>query len=67
MLAERELAERHGDEVKISPKGVVIREDVERETDRMFFEGWTFGLDEAVWLRDTLRELVVKLDASSVG
>jgi hypothetical protein len=60
-LAARELAERHGDDVRITPKGVVLREDVERETDRLYFDGWPFGVDEAVWVRDTLRELVDKL------
>ena len=60
-LAERELVERHGDEVHITPKGVLLREDVERETDRTYFDGWPFRLDEAVWMRDTLAELVSKL------
>ncbi|MGA7731326.1 MAG: hypothetical protein WCD37_08640 [Chloroflexia bacterium] len=61
-LAARELAERHGDEVRITPKGVLLREDVERETNRMYFDGWPFGMDEAVWVRDALRLLVDRLD-----
>ena len=60
-LAERELVERHGDDVRITPKGALVREDVERETDRMYFEGWPFGVDEAVWVRDTLRQVVENL------
>jgi hypothetical protein len=60
-LAERELVERHGDDVRITPKGVVVREDVERETDRMYFEGWLFGVDEAKWVRDSLTQLVENL------
>lgn len=60
-LAERELAERHGNDLRLTPKGALVREDVERETDRLFFAGWPFTFDEAVWVRDTLSNLVESL------
>ena len=41
-----------------TPQGVVEREDIERETDRVYFASWPHTLAEAEWLRDKLGELV---------
>lgn len=60
-LAARDLVERHADDLAITPKGVIIREDIERETDRMFFEGWQLSIQEATWMRDNLADLVQTL------
>jgi hypothetical protein len=57
-LTARDLLTRHGDELTLTPEGVLMREDVERETDRVYFEGWPFTPDEALWIRDTLEQLV---------
>lgn len=62
-LAERELVERHGDELHITPAGALLREDIESETDRIYFEGWPFNVEEAEWVRDTLRAVVAGLDS----
>ena len=60
-LVEREYIERNGDNVALTPRGVMTREDIENETDRVYFEGWPFAIEEAAWVRDTLGELVENL------
>lgn len=60
-LTEKELVERHGDEIRLTPQGVTVREDIERETDRIYFASWPHTEDEAKWVRDTLQELIDKL------
>jgi hypothetical protein len=57
-LTERELITRHGDDVQLTPQGVIVRDDIERETDRIYFASWPHTLAEARWLRDKLKELV---------
>lgn len=61
-LTEKELVQRHGDLVHLTPKGVMEREDIERDTDHIYFAPWPdFTVEEASWLRDKLRELVANL------
>lgn len=64
-LTERELVTRHGDDVQLTPQGVIVRDDIERETDRIYFASWPHTLAEARWLRDTLKELVNSIPAAS--
>jgi hypothetical protein len=60
-LVEREYVERDGDEVRMTPQGVMVREDIENETDRVYFDGWPFTIEEAKWMRDKLGEMVAQL------
>jgi helix-turn-helix protein len=57
-LTERELVMRHGDDIQVTPQGVIVRDDIERETDRIYFASWPHTLAEARWLRDKLQEVV---------
>jgi hypothetical protein len=57
-LVEREYAVRDGDDVSLTPRGVMVREDIESETDRVYFEGWPYDLTEALWLKERLGQLV---------
>jgi hypothetical protein len=60
-LVERDLIVREGDEVQMSPEGVLVRDDIERETDRIYFASWPHTMVEALWLAGKLRELVDNL------
>jgi DNA-binding MarR family transcriptional regulator len=66
-LVEREYVERDGDLrssfVRLTPKGVMVREDIENETDRVYFSSWPHTIDEVAWVRDRLSVLVEKLSA----
>lgn len=62
-LVEHEYVQRDGDTVQLTAQGIMTREDIERETDRVYFEAWPQTLEEAEWTRDTLRELVNQLIA----
>ncbi len=62
-LAACDLIERHGNNVHLTPKGVLIREDIESETNRMYFEDWPFNLDEATWIEHNLRLLIERLES----
>lgn len=60
-LTERELVTRHGDTAQLTPAGVLVRDDIEHETDRVYFASWPHTLEEARWLSDKLRELIDNL------
>jgi hypothetical protein len=62
-LVEREYAVRDGDSVALTPTGVMAREDIENETDRVYFDGWPYGIEEALWVKEKLAELVEGLAA----
>ncbi|HEX9986874.1 MAG TPA: hypothetical protein VGE45_00125 [Chloroflexia bacterium] len=64
-LTERELVTRHGDDVQLTPQGVIVRDDIERETDRIYFASWPHTLAEAQWLRDKLKDLVDNIPVAS--
>jgi hypothetical protein len=66
-LVEREYAVRDGDHVSLTPQGVMAREDIENETDRVYFVGWPYTLDEAIWVRHVLDRLVERLDANHLS
>jgi hypothetical protein len=57
-LVEREYVQREGDSVSLTPQGAMMREDIEHETDRVYFEPWPYTVEEAVWVRDELGRLV---------
>lgn len=60
-LVECEYVERDGDQVRLTPVGVLARDDIEHEMDRIYFAAWPFTLEETVWVKDKLQELVDKL------
>jgi len=72
-LVEREYVERDSDPrtsfagsgplLSLTPKGVMVREDIENETDRLYFASWPHTIDEVAWVRDRLSVLVETLSA----
>lgn len=58
-LVEREYVERDGEAVGITSQGAMTREDIEHETDRVYFASWPQTREEAEWTRDRLREIIV--------
>jgi hypothetical protein len=60
-LVAEEYVNLDGDAVAITPTGVMKREDIERETDRIYFTPWPHTAQEAAFVRDTLREVVDRL------
>ncbi len=63
-LLEKEYMARDGDDVLVlTPEGVLVREDIERETDRIYFTPWPHMVDEALLVHDKLAELIEKLPA----
>jgi hypothetical protein len=57
-LVEQEYVEREGDNLSVTPRGALAREDIERETDRVYFDSWPHTRDEAVWTVNALRDLI---------
>ena len=57
-LVASEYLEVDGEQVRLTPAGALVRDDIERETDRIYFAPWPLSLEEAEWLRDRLRQLV---------
>jgi hypothetical protein len=62
-LAGRGYVSRHGDALEITPAGALAREDIERETDRIYFVTWPHTAAEAAEMRDLLRALIDNLPA----
>jgi hypothetical protein len=62
-LFDREYVERDGDDLKLTPAGVLAREDIERDTDLVYFASWPHTAEEAAWMRDKMRELIDRLAA----
>jgi hypothetical protein len=60
-LVAEEYLTLDGDTVTITPTGVMKRDDIERETDRIYFAPWPHTAEDAAFVRDTLREVVDKL------
>ncbi|HEX8221570.1 MAG TPA: hypothetical protein VF914_20445 [Chloroflexia bacterium] len=60
-LVASEYVEADGEQVRLTPAGALVRDDIERETDRIYFAPWPLSLGEAEWLRDHLRQLVSHL------
>ncbi len=57
-LFDKDYIMRDGDEIKLTPAGALAREDIERETDRIYFASWPHTQEEAEWMRDKLGELI---------
>lgn len=60
-LFEKDYVVREGDEVTLTPAGVLAREDIESETNRIYFASWPYTEQEAAWIRDKLRDLIANL------
>jgi hypothetical protein len=60
-LLEKEYIARDGDDLALTDQGILAREDIERETDRIYFGPWPHSEAEAEWLRDRLQALVNNL------
>jgi hypothetical protein len=60
-LVENEYLEVDGEQVRLTPAGALVRDDIEHETDRIYFAPWPTSLEDAEWLRDHLRHLVDNL------
>lgn len=61
-LADSEYAIRGADDkVQLTPAGALVRQDIERETDRIYFDPWPQTYAEAVVTRDALSKLVDNL------
>lgn len=60
-LVAHEYVTLDGDTLAITPTGVMKRDDIERETDRIYFTPWPHTAEEAAIVRDTLREVVERL------
>jgi hypothetical protein len=60
-LVANDYVEVDGEAVRVTPAGALVRDDIERETDGIYFASWPLSLQEAEWLRDHLRQLIVNL------
>jgi hypothetical protein len=60
-LVASEYLEVDGEQVRLTPAGALVRDDIEHETDRIYFAPWPLTREEAEWLRDHLRQLVEHL------
>lgn len=60
-LVASEYLEVDGEQVRLTPAGALVRDDIEHETDRIYFAPWPLSLEDAEWLRDHLRQLVAHL------
>lgn len=66
-LSDKGYAVRNDDEVTLTPEGMLAREDIERETDRIYFTPWPHTLEEARWVEEKMRELLEKLAVPGEG
>jgi DNA-binding MarR family transcriptional regulator len=60
-LMERGYVTREDNTLALTPEGALTREDIERETDRIYFTPWPHSTEEAAWMRDRLSELIENL------
>ena len=58
---DKDYITRDGNSVQLTPQGALAREDIERETDSLYFAPWPHTLAEAEWLPDKLAQLVENL------
>ncbi len=66
-LVEKDYVARDGDDVlTLTPEGALVREDIERETDRIYFGSWPQTVGEARWTCERLTALVDDLSISVV-
>lgn len=62
-LFEKEYITREADTLQLTPEGSLAREDIERETDRIYFAPWPHTESKAAWVRDRLQALIDRLPA----
>ena len=62
-LFEKEYITRHDDLLQLTPEGILAREDIERETDRIYFAPWPHTESEAARTRNALKVLIDRLPA----
>ncbi len=60
-LFDKDYLVREGDEVRLTPTGVLAREDIERDTDRVYFASWPHIEVEALWIRSKLGDVVANI------
>ncbi|HEX8598431.1 MAG TPA: hypothetical protein VF952_07935 [Chloroflexia bacterium] len=60
-LVDSEYLEVDGEQLRLTPAGALVREDIEHETDRIYLASWSLSLEQIEWLRDHLRQLVDNL------
>jgi len=60
-LTSKGYVARDDDEITLTREGMLAREGIERETDRIYFSSWPHTLEEARWVGEKLRELVDEL------
>jgi hypothetical protein len=60
-LLDKDYVARDGDAVRLTPEGALAREDIERDTDNIYFAPWPHTTSDAEWMRDKLRELIDNL------
>ncbi|HUP26860.1 MAG TPA: hypothetical protein VM409_00365 [Chloroflexia bacterium] len=60
-LFEREYVQREGGRLQLTPEGILAREDIERETDRIYFTPWPHSTAEAIQVRGALEAVVDRL------
>ena len=60
-LFDKDYIVREGDTIKLTPAGVLAREDIESETNRIYFASWPHTELQAAWIRDNLAKLIEKL------
>jgi hypothetical protein len=62
-LFEKEYVTRQDDLLQLTPEGILAREDIERETDRIYFASWPHTESEVARTRNALRALIDRLPA----
>ncbi|MFL5731766.1 MAG: helix-turn-helix domain-containing protein [Chloroflexia bacterium] len=60
-LLDKEYIQRDGDSVQLTPEGVLVREDIERDTDKLYFDPWPHTTRDARWVLGALRRLIDNL------
>jgi hypothetical protein len=62
-LYDKEYVIRQEDTLQLTPEGILAREDIERETDRIYFASWPHTASEAARTRNSLKTLIDRLPA----
>jgi hypothetical protein len=60
-LLDKDYLARDGDAVQLTPEGALAREDIERDTDKIYFAPWPHTTSDAEWMRYKLGEVIANL------
>lgn len=63
-LLDKDYITRDNNALALTPSGVLVREDIERETDRLYFTPWPHTQGEAEWMVGRVRGLVETLQTT---